>query len=211
MVIKKYYVVWKWRKQGVFDNRETTKASVDGFAGAEYKSFLTQREAEQAFAWSYQDYKGLNTTGTILSAAERLAYGDVELNSICVDAACSGNPGILEYRGVATQTRTEIFRYGPYQDGTTNIGEFLALVAGLAYLSKQKTCKTLYSDSKIAIWRVRKGSCRTQLPKTAKNAWLFQHIAKAEEWLASHDTSHIDIRKWHTKAWGEIPADFGRK
>jgi ribonuclease HI len=29
--------------------------------------------------------------------------------SIAVDAACSGNPGVLEYRGVDLQTGTEIF------------------------------------------------------------------------------------------------------
>ena len=58
--------------------------------------------------------------------------------SIAVDAACSGNPGNMEYRGVYTKTKEQIFHQGPFPQGTNNIGEFLALVHGLAFFKKRR-------------------------------------------------------------------------
>ena len=55
------------------------------------------------------------------------------LPALAVDAACSGNPGVMEFRGVIADTGTEVFHRGPFVQGTNNIGEFLALVLGLAY------------------------------------------------------------------------------
>ena len=63
-------------------------------------------------------------------------------DSISVDAACSGNPGLMEYRGVETQNKNELFHIGPLQQGTNNVGEFLALVHALAMLKKQGDSKT---------------------------------------------------------------------
>ncbi len=39
-----------------------------------------------------------------------------ELNSISVDAASSGNPGIMEYQGVDTETKEVLF----FNKGLTN-------------------------------------------------------------------------------------------
>ncbi len=43
---KKYYAVKKGLTPGIFETWEECKASVDGFSGAEYKSFPTMKEAE---------------------------------------------------------------------------------------------------------------------------------------------------------------------
>ena len=58
-----------------------------------------------------------------------MAKGQIKpiLPALAVDAACSGNPGLLEFRGVIADTGTEVFRRGPFRQGTNNIGEFLAL------------------------------------------------------------------------------------
>lgn len=45
----------------------------------------------------------------------------------------------MEYRGVDTKTRKQIFIQGPFEEGTNNIGEFLAIVHGLALLKKRMT------------------------------------------------------------------------
>lgn len=130
--------------------------------------------------------------------------------AIAVDAACSGNPGPMEYRGVYLRTGQEIFHYGPVH-GTNNIGEFLALVHGLALL-KQKGLHTMpiYSDSVNAqIW-VKKKKCKTTLARTPETEQLHQLIARAEAWLRNN-TYQNPIIKWPTEEWGEIPADFGRK
>lgn len=47
MAKKKYYAVLKGKKTGIFETWDECKASVDGYSGAVYKSFLTQREAEE--------------------------------------------------------------------------------------------------------------------------------------------------------------------
>ena len=130
-------------------------------------------------------------------------------NSLAVDAACSGNPGPMEYRGVHIASRQEVFHFGPTK-GTNNIGEFLAIVHGLALLKQKGFDMPIYSDSVNAISWVRQKKCKTKLPRTAETEELFKLIERAEKWLREN-TYTTRILKWETKEWGEIPADFGRK
>ena len=80
--------------------------------------------------------------------------------SLAVDAACSGNPGDMEYRGVYTATGQEIFHIGPLKEGTNNVGEFLALVHGLALLQQKGSDLPIYSDSRNAISWVKKRNAK---------------------------------------------------
>ena len=209
---KKFYVVWKGKHPGIFDSWADCKAQIEGFKGAEYKSFPSFAEAKKAYNGNYLEYKG-SSKGKgkrELGPAERLKIGQPNMDSIAVDAASSGNPGRMEYRGVDTQTKRVLFSQGPFAQGTNNIGEFLALVHGLALLKQQGSQRIIYTDSRIAMGWVKKGKCGTKLKKGPKNAGLFELIARAEAWLANN--SYITpIVKWETKAWGEIPADYGRK
>jgi len=208
---KKFYVVWNGRKKGIFSSWGVCKKQIDGFEGAQYKSFANLDEAETAFAKNYEDYKGKNTKKPSLSSFEKAKFGNPILESISVDAACSGNPGKMEYRGVLTHNKKQLFIKGPFKKGTNNIGEFLALVHGIALLkSKNKANIPIYSDSRIAIGWVKKHKCNTKLKKTKKNEIIFELISRAELWLKNNSYSTF-IVKWETKAWGEIPADFGRK
>jgi ribonuclease HI len=208
---KKFYVVWNGRKKGVFTSWNVCKKQIDGFEAAEYKSFTSLEEAEIAFSKNYADYKGKNTKKPTLSSAEKAAYGLPNLESISVDAACSGNPGKMEYRGVLTHNKKQLFLKGPYLKGTNNIGEFLALVHGIALLkSTNKEDIPIYSDSKIAMSWVRQKKCKTKLSFNQENRDLLELIKRAENWL-KNNTFKNPILKWETKVWGEIPADFGRK
>lgn len=206
----KFYVVWKGKHPGIFESWADCKAQIEGYKGAEYKSFSTFAEAKKAYNGNYADYKGTTKGKSELSQQELLKIGDPNYNSIAVDAASSGNPGKMEYRGVDTKTKKVLFHQGPFEQGTSNVGEFLALVHGLAFLKQKKSDRILYSDSRIAIGWVRKGKCGTKLEKTSKNAKLFELIERAEDWLKKNRYT-TPIVKWETKAWGEIPADFGRK
>ncbi|QTE21549.1 ribonuclease H1 domain-containing protein [Polaribacter cellanae] len=208
---KKFYVVWNGRKKGIYTSWNVCKKQIDGFEGAQYKSFANLDEAEIAFSKKYEDYKGKNTKKPTLSKTEKAKYGSPSLESISVDAACSGNPGKMEYRGVLTHNKKEIFRKGPYKKGTNNIGEFLALVHGIALLKgKNKEDIPIYSDSKIAMSWVKQKRCKTNITFDASNKDLLELIKRAEKWL-KENTFKNPILKWETKAWGEIPADFGRK
>ena len=203
---QKFYVVWKGRKLGIFDTWEECDAQVKGFAGAEHKSFESREEAEQALHGTYQDALRQATTPKPLRDDVLQEIGE----SYSVDAACSGNPGVLEYRCVHNSTREEIFRRGPYPEGANNVGEFLAIVEALRLFKDQGITAPLYSDSRIAMGWVEKEECRTTLAKTANNEELFRLIDEAKMWLSENEYT-TSILKWKTDEWGEIPADFGRK
>jgi ribonuclease HI len=203
----KFYVVWKGRKAGVFSSWEACAAQVQGFTGAQYKSFTSRTAAEKAFRGRYAAHAGK----PVFREEWLISPHSPVVDSYCVDAACSGSPGPLEYRGVHLRNGKEIFRLGPYQHGTNNVGEFLAIVHALVMLEKQKKGSlTVYSDSSTAIGWVRKKRCNTELVADELNAPLFKLLDQAEEWLTGHSITN-PILKWDTKAWGEIPADFNRK
>ena len=202
----KYYVVWKGRKTGVFSTWEACAAQVQGFPGAQYKSYASRQAAEQAYRGKYsvQAAKPVGGGNWLFSPDPPISA------SWCVDAACSGSPGPMEYRGVDLDSGKELFRRGPYQHGTNNVGEFLAIVHALQLLEKKKRALCVYSDSSTAISWVKKKHCNTRLSADDMNAPLFELIARAEDWLDQHTYSN-PLLKWDTEAWGEIPADFNRK
>ncbi|MCF7559476.1 ribonuclease H family protein [Sabulilitoribacter multivorans] len=208
---KKYYTVWKGHNTGVFESWDDCKAQIKDFQGAIYKSFATFDAAKKALKGNYKDYIGKDKSfKSELSEAQLKKIGQPNYNSISVDAASSGNPGKMEYQGVDTKTKKPIFKQGPFEEGTNNIGEFLAIVHGLAYLKQKNSNRIIYTDSKTAISWVKKKACNTKLERNSKNEDLFQLVERAVNWLKTN-TYTTPIVKWETKAWGEIPADFGRK
>lgn len=100
------------------------------------------KKQEQAFASSAFHYVGKNAVKK--EETPRQLPENFDMNCLAVDAACSGNPGPMEYRGVYLLTGQEIFHFGPVY-GTNNIGEFLAIVHALA-LMKQKTSICLFTQ-----------------------------------------------------------------
>jgi len=204
-----YYVVWSGKTPGIYDSWEDCEAQVKGVQGAKYKGFASRPEAEQAFSSSPENYiirKPKNSQLSILNSQ----FQSPILPALTVDAACSGNPGVIEFRGVIADTGTEVFHRGPFNGGTNNIGEFLAIVLGLAYLKQNNLPWALYTDSRTALAWIKKGHADTKIEWNAQNQDLFFMLRKAEMWL--HDnTWTTPVYKWDTKAWGEIPADFGRK
>lgn len=198
----KFYVVWKGRKPGIYDQWEDCKAQVFGVEKALYKSFDSEVEARFAFQ------KGPSAMQSVKTIPHGTT-GTPNPLSIAVDAACSGNPGKMEYRGVFVKNRNEIFHFS-CKLGTNNVGEFLAIVHGLSYLKKHNLDLPLYSDSANAIKWIKEKKCKTKLERNTQTEELHQYIERAEQWLREN-TWNTQILKWNTEAWGEIPADFGRK
>lgn len=152
------------------------------------------------------------TTPSAASAttASSAATGQTQSReALCVDAACSGNPGPMEYRGVHLPSGKEVFRFGPIQ-GTNNIGEFLAIVHGLALMHQKGIAMPIYSDSVSGQAWVRNRKAKTTLARTEQTAQALDMVARAEAWLRNN-SFRVPILKWNTNEWGEIPADFGRK
>ena len=215
---KKYYTVWKGVSPGVYSSWEECKKQITGHSGATYKSFLSLEEATQAFEKNspssfYKRKKSHHHLGNPPSFREDTILPlPLEINShaIAVDAACSKNPGPMEYRGVDLRTGAEVFHFGPIK-GTNNIGEFLAIVHCLALLKKMGDSKTIiYSDSRNALLWVKNKRCATQLKSTPQTQQALEMVGRATEWLRTHNYEN-PLVKWETAKWGEIPADFGRK
>ncbi len=206
MAKPKFYTVWKGVCPGVYSSWQDCQQQIKGFKGAMYKSFSTKEEAERALEEPAHLHWGAQAQTPPL--ADRLPEG-FNTNCLAVDAACSGNPGPMEYRGVYLATGEQIFHYGPVY-GTNNIGEFLAIVHGLALLKQKNLQMPVYSDSRNALNWVKQKQCKTKLERTDKTEALFQLIGRAEKWLKENSTN-CPVLKWETERWGEIPADFGRK
>ena len=206
----KFFVVWEGKEPGIYGSWNECKQQIHGYEGAIFKGFATEAEAREAMVSPCWDYIGKNAKHQKPSAEEIARVGMPNFDSISVDAACSGNPGLMEYRGVYTKTGEQIFHQGPFKDGTNNVGEFLALVHGLAFLKQKNSSLPVYTDSKTALAWIKTKKAKTKLEKNESNTILFELIQRAEKWLVENEYS-TQVLKWETEIWGEIPADFGRK
>jgi ribonuclease HI len=209
----KFYVVWKGLNPGIYDSWDACRQQVEGQENAKYKAFPSRQEALTAFEKGHQDYLKKPTPFKATRGQDKEEAGITNQlipDSLAVDAACSGNPGDMEYRGVYTATGEELFHVGPLRQGTNNVGEFLALVHGLALLKQKKSNLPIYSDSLNAMKWVKNKKSKTLLERTAVNEPVFNLIERAEKWLKENSYT-TPILKWNTAEWGEIPADFGRK
>lgn len=210
----KYYVVWKGHKPGIYKNWNDCHEQLKGFSSPVFKAFFREDVAQKAFKeepdkYLHQDYEEPPTLD-FGQGGGTANTSKPQIDALTVDAACSGNPGVMEYRGVDLLSGKEVFKAGPYPLGTNNIGEFLALVHGLAQMQKDRDFRPIYSDSETAISWVKKKQARTLLKKNEQTEKLYEVIERAENWLKTHTWGN-EIRKWDTQHWGEIPADFGRK
>ena len=207
----KFYVVWQGRQTGVFTDWRECEAQIKGFDDAQFKSFDSLQEAEAAIQRNYWEFVAKKDAAQKLSMKEVPAsIGKPIKNSIAVDAAWNTATGDMEYQGVYLATGVRIFLQGPFKDATNNIGEFLAIVHGLAYLQKKESDLPIYSDSRTAISWVKKKHANTKLALTPRNKPVFEMLQRAERWLVTN-TFPNKILKWETEYWGENPADFGRK
>ncbi|MGG1517514.1 ribonuclease H family protein [Paenibacillus oryzisoli] len=215
MAASKFYVVWVGHKPGIYRSWPDCQAQTNGYPQAKYKSYESESEAKMAYEKGWQkslNFSGKGTSGG--NAGKKSATPEtapeVDYNSISVDVGCSGNPGIVEYKGVDTKTGEIIFYQGPISKGTNNLGEFLAIVHGLAYLKKQGSNKTIYTDSVTALSWIRKKEVSTNLVRDKSTEEIWMLVDRALKWLQTNTYTN-KIVKWDTKKWGEIKADFGRK
>lgn len=210
MAKKKFYVVWAGYQPGIYEDWTSAQQQISGFSGAKFKSYPTRLAAEAALKSGPESSPPASQAVKKSTKSSSSALPPRIPNSLSVDAACSGNPGKMEYQGVITGDGRQIFHQA-FPLGTNNIGEFLAIVHALALLQRQERTETaIYTDSKIAMGWVKKKKCKTTLVRNAKTEKLYEFIERAETWLKNNTYSN-PIYKWPTKTWGEIPADFGRK
>ena len=206
----KWYVVWYGHAPGVYASWDKAKAQVDGFPGAKYKAFDTFGEADRALNAGPPSPAPRVMRPTDPLTGLRMSATQPIVPSICVDAACDMTTGVMEYRGVDTATRVEIFRMGPFQGATNNLGEFLAVVHALGLQRRAATALPIYTDSRTAMSWLKNKLAKTTVVPNRTNSEVFALIDRAEKWLKQHSYPN-KVLKWETDQWGENPADFGRK
>lgn len=221
----KYYVVFRGHNPGVYDDWEEVKLQTQGFPNALFKGYASPEEASEAYRnftgsedrdelfklISHSSVKGGDSPGPIdFSKDPSLRNPEIDWDAWAVDASCLGNPGVMEYRGVNLKDGKEIFRVGPFNDATNNIGEYLALVHAMALMAQKGEWHNIYSDSATAMSWWRKHKVNTRLSPTPRNEKVFELLARASVWVNNHSFPY-KVMKWQTDRWGEIPADFGRK
>jgi ribonuclease HI len=208
---KKFYVVWNGKKPGVFTTWEECNSSISGYPNAKYKSFPTLESAEKAFREGSDEYWGTGKFISGLSDEQLASIGQPITNSICVDAAWNAETKEMEYRGVWHHDRSIAFQQGPFAGATNNIGEFLAIVHALALMAKKSLDWPVYSDSQTAICWVRERSVNSRSMRNGETSQEINSlVARAVHWLVHNDFPN-EVLKWQTEAWGEVPADYGRK
>ncbi|MCC3373308.1 ribonuclease H [Cohnella sp. REN36] len=219
----KYYVVWEGKQPGIYRSWPECQAQVSQHVDAKYKSFPTESEAERAYreGWKKHWGQGKKTGATPAGGRDgksaaagkspaAASAAEIDYDSISVDVGTRGNPGPVEYRGVDTRTGEVIFSCGPVSKGTNNLGEFLAIVHALAYLCKQGSAKTVYSDSRTALKWVKQKEVVTTLPRDESTREIWLLVDRALNWLHAHPYPN-KVLKWETERWGEVKADYGRK
>lgn len=214
----KYYVVWRGINPGIYTSWPECQQQIQGYPGAQYKSYKTLESARAAYA-GVEDNSVLDGIAQYMRqtaetpSAETVPPEALPLpGSLAVDGACSVNPGPMEYRGVWVDTGRTAFRAGPFAGGTNNIAEYLAIVHALAWLAQRgDTSTAVYSDSRNAIaWVTRRHGHASRIQPTEANALARQLLERADRWLSTHTFAN-PVLKWQTHLWGETPADFGRK
>ena len=165
---KKFYVVWKGAKTGIFTSWPETKALIDGRSDAQYMGFPSLAEAEAAFAQSYtkalmQRSLAKGKASGSANKAPGAGYqgqsqkpGKSAQVQIYCDGACSPNPG-KSGTGLAIYENSVLteLRYGLYQPmGTNNTAELGGILESMllaqTYIGQGKTVEIL-SDSKYSI------------------------------------------------------------
>lgn len=214
MAKQKYYVVWEGKKPGVYSSWADCQKHISGFQDAKYKSYESKAEADKAYASGWRGQWGAKPKAVkpadSAEGPKAADWSKVDMDSVSVDVGCSGNPGIVEYKGVDTQSGEILFYYGPIKKGTNNLGEFLAIVHALAYLKQRGSGKTIYSDSQTALKWVRTKQVASNLARDESTREIWDLTDRALKWLQTNSYPN-KVLKWDTQQYGEIKADFGRK
>jgi len=181
------YAVRKGRRQGLFTSWQEVEPLVKGFPGAEFRKFRSREEAEAWLRGQEATPQGRPTRGLV------------------VDASCPGNPGPVEWRVYRLEDGTLLLQEGPFPGGTNNAGEFLGLVEALKWALETGYPGPVYTDSQVALAWFKRKEARAQVA----NPTLGARLREAEAWLQSQK-SLPPVLLWE-KAWGENPADYGKK
>jgi ribonuclease HI len=203
---KKFYVVWRGVKTGIFHDWPTTHALVDGFAGAQYKSFPTLSEAEAAFRNGAPPRSP--ATGPGKPRVVRTDHADAVTASdtvIFCDGACDPNPGKAG-SGMAVYRAGKLAElwYGAYNPaGTNNTAELNALLQALMLakteLDADKSVQ-VRSDSSYGLNAVTKWAEGWKKRGWRKAEGEIKNLELIQELYALYQEIEDDVKLQHVSA-----------
>ncbi|WP_286235190.1 ribonuclease H family protein [Thalassotalea sediminis] len=222
---KKYYVIWKGAKTGIFDNWPQVQQLTSGRPDAQYMGFTTKADAEKAYQDTYTkalakraltQTKPSTKKATKPSANAHGVDADIQIYS---DGACSPNPGQAG-TGIAVYHKggLQALWYGLYEDqGTNNSAELLGLLESFKlaqqfiHIDKNQTIEIL-SDSRYSIDCITKWAAGWQRKgwkkadgQPIKNPEIIKSCFELYQQLKQHLTvSHV---KGHANIEGNELAD----
>ncbi|SHH94322.1 ribonuclease H family protein [Ferrimonas marina] len=165
---KKFYVVWRGHKTGIFTDWPQTQAAVSGFSGAKYKAYPSREAAMAALKQGHAAALGATAkaaskpaANTASKPANTAALPDSEVAIYC-DGACDPNPGQAG-TGVALyrQGQAAELWYGLYNPmGTNNTAELNGLHQALLLAQQERQsgrsvtvlCDSMYAINCIKVW-----------------------------------------------------------
>ncbi|MDX1353125.1 MAG: ribonuclease H family protein [Thiomicrorhabdus sp.] len=207
---KKYYVVWAGRKPGIYTDWNSCKAQVDKFAGAKYKSFPTQAEAEQAFGGQplQSKSKPQNAIKKAPAAKGIKTYSAADVEAIVADVkiftdgGCDPNPG-QSGSGMAVYRNNQIAElwYGLYNPmGTNNTAELNAFYQALIMAQTESALQhsvVIFCDSKYAIQCVTQWAIGWQKNGWKKSGGEIKNLELIKAMFALHQTLKDKIQVLH--------------
>ena len=187
---EKYYVVWAGVSPGIYTSWTDCQLQTKGYEGAKYKSFESREEAEKAFASSPYAYikRSLPLLPRLLPHRRspphrRRGKQPCRRRGLQRKPRCHGVPGSTRRQPSGNLSLRPMY-------GTNNIGEFLAIVHGLALLKQKGFDMPIYSDSVNAINWIKQKKCKTKLPRDAQDRRAFPPDRTCGEVVARKHLHH---------------------
>jgi len=220
---KKFYVVWQGRTPGIYTDWNSCKRQVDQFAGARYKSFPTQAEAEQAFkggasksssaksaSFKSSGIKKPAGTSTVKNGIKTYTAAEIDKMVLDVkfftDGGCEPNPGqagsgMAIYRNEHGSEQVSELWYGLYNPmGTNNTAELNALYQALMMAkteSEQGKTVAIFCDSKYAIQCVTQWAVGWEKKGWKKSGGEIKNLDVIKPMFALHQSLKNKIQVLH--------------
>jgi len=189
-----------------FDNWPACQRFVQGkpfaFAGGPDRSAaLAKLAATRGAQMGYARKKAAAPAANPATAGHRPA--DYPTAGLTSDAGTHGNPGPCEYQ--VTDIGGRLLEHRKLGVHTNNYAELAGILA-MVRLAIKTGETLLWTDSTIAMGWIR--TCRLG-PSVAEPERILEFTREISRLLAQNP--QLQLRKWETRRWGQIPSDFGRK
>ncbi len=206
MAREKFYVVWNGVNPGIYDSWEECQLQIKGFKDARFKSYTSLEAATEAYRGDPAEQMALFRA---MAHHKPLhvnydAFPEIRRDAIAVDAACSRNPGPVEYQGRdGRNRRTDI----PYRSSRRRHQQHRRIPGhntrgGTATPPRQPRDPDILRLQDGTVMDTQRGTPVKMTP-TPRNAKIMEMLQRADAWLHAHRPIPNPILKWDTDQWGD--------